>query len=259
MVFSSTTFLFLFLPAVLLLYYNPILKTRGFRNALLLLSSLFFYGWGEPVFVFLMIASIFVTWLCGLYIGHGTGKRTLVIGTVYHVVVLFVFKYLTFCAAQLGLLLGRDFSAIRIALPIGISFFTFQLMSYLFDVYYGKANRQKNPFYVGLYVSLFPQLIAGPIVRYETVAHEIAHRQENWEDFSAGAARFVAGLAKKVLLANQFALVADRILATAEPLPMATAWMGTLAFTLQIYELFYTSFYYAGKAGHLSLFTDQLV
>ena len=235
MVFSSTTFLFLFLPAVLLAYYNPVFKGRAFRNGLLLLSSLLFYGWGEPVFVFLMIFSIFVTWLCGLYIGHGTGKKVLAVGTVYHVVILFIFKYLTFCASQLGLLLNKDFSFIRITLPIGISFFTFQLMSYLFDIYYGKARRQKNPFYVGLYVSLFPQLIAGPIVRYEEVEQEIIERKESFDDVCAGMMRFIYGLGKKILLSNYMAQIADNCFDYLPDLSVAMAWLGAIAYALQIY------------------------
>ena len=236
MVFSSTTFLFLFLPAVLLVYYNPILKSRGFRNGFLLLTSLLFYGWGEPVFVFLMVLSIFVTWLMGLFLGHGTGKTALILGTIYHIGILFVFKYLTFCAQQLGLLLNRDFSCIRITLPIGISFFTFQLMSYLFDVYYGKANRQKNPFYVGLYVSLFPQLIAGPIVRYEEVEQEIITRKESFDDLCAGMQRFIYGLGKKILLSNSMAQIADNCFDYLAPeLSVAMAWLGAAAYALQIY------------------------
>ena len=235
MVFSSTTFLFLFLPAVLLAYYNPVFKGRAFRNGLLLLSSLLFYGWGEPVFVFLMVFSIFVTWLCGLHIGHGTGKKVLAVGTVYHIVILFIFKYLTFCASQLGLLLNKDFSFIRITLPIGISFFTFQLMSYLFDIYYGKARRQKNPFYVGLYVSLFPQLIAGPIVRYEEVEQEIIERKESFDDVCAGMMRFIYGLGKKILLSNYMAQIADNCFDYLPDLSVAMAWLGAIAYALQIY------------------------
>lgn len=235
MVFSSTTFLFLFLPVVLLVYYNPIIKSRGFRNGFLLLSSLLFYGWGEPVFVFLMIFSIFVTWLCGLYIGHGTGKKVLVIGTIYHIIVLFIFKYLTFCASQLGLLLNQDFSLISISLPIGISFFTFQLMSYLFDVYYGKAQTQRNPFYVGLYVSLFPQLIAGPIVRYEEVEQEIKIRHESYDDICQGMMRFIYGLGKKILISNYMAQIADNCFDYLSNMSVAMAWLGAIAYTLQIY------------------------
>lgn len=144
MVFSSTVFLFLFLPLVVLIYYNPFIKSRRFRNYFLLLASLVFYAWGEPVFVWLMILSIVVGWYIGLRIERAetpiAKRRVLTIGVVFHVGLLFVFKYLTFVASQLGLLLHRDFSVISITLPIGISFFTFQLLSYLFDIYYGKAQ-----------------------------------------------------------------------------------------------------------------------
>ena len=235
MVFSSTTFLFLFLPAVLLVYYNPLFKSRGFRNGFLLLGSLLFYGWGEPVFVFLMIFSAFVTWLCGLGLGERRGKAILVIGTAYHILVLFVFKYLTFTAQQLGLLLNRDFSFIRISLPIGISFFTFQLMSYLFDIYYGKAKVQKNPLYVALYVSLFPQLIAGPIVRYEEVEQQILTRRENFSHVCAGMERFIYGLGKKILLSNHMAQIADNCFDYLPAMSVAMAWLGAIAYALQIY------------------------
>lgn len=197
MVFSSTVFLFVFLPFILIVYYNPFVRGRAFRNAILLVASLGFYAWGEPVFVFLMIFSILLTWLFGLGLQKRKGRALLVVGTIYHIVVLFVFKYLTFTAKEVGLLLHRDFSFVDITLPIGISFFTFQLMSYLFDIYYQKADAQKNPLYVGLYISLFPQLIAGPIVRYDRIASEITKRTETYDDMIAGLERFIYGLAKK--------------------------------------------------------------
>lgn len=238
MVFSSTIFLFVFLPVVLLVYYNPFMKGRGFRNIFLLLASLVFYAWGEPVFVFLMMLSIIVTWLIGLKLSREerTSKAVLAVGITYHVIILFVFKYLTFTAKQVGLLLNRDLSGINISLPIGISFFTFQLMSYLFDVYYKKAEAQKNPLYVGLYVALFPQLIAGPIVRYEKIASEITDRHESYEDVAAGMQRFIYGLAKKVLLANYVAQIADNVFDyMAGDTTVALAWLGALSYTLQIY------------------------
>lgn len=239
MVFSSTVFLFLFLPCVVLIYYNPFFSGRRFRNVFLLLASLLFYAWGEPVFVWLMILSIIVGWFVGLRMSQAKNrqneKRWLIAGTIFHVSLLFVFKYLTFAASQLGLLLHRDFSAIHITLPIGISFFTFQLLSYLFDIYYRKAEAQKSVLAVGLYIALFPQLIAGPIVRYETIEQQILHRKENMADFSSGMMRFIYGLGKKVLLANYMAQVADGIFDAHVPLSIATAWLGVLAYTFQIY------------------------
>lgn len=201
MVFSSTVFLFFFLPLVLCLYYNPLFKGRRFRNGLLLMASLFFYAWGEPAFVFLLMLSILAGWFVGRHLQGQRRKLWLGVGVTFHVGLLFVFKYLTFLLGELGLLHGR-LEGFALALPIGISFFTFQLLSYLFDVYYGKAAAQKSLMSVALYVSLFPQLIAGPIVRYEAVAEEILGRKENLEDFAEGMLRFIHGLAKKVLIAN---------------------------------------------------------
>ncbi|MCQ2524223.1 MAG: MBOAT family protein [Lachnospiraceae bacterium] len=235
MVFSSETFLYIFLPVVLVIYYNPIFKSRGFRNIVLLIASLAFYAYGEPVFVFLMIFSIFVTWLLGLKLDKNKSKFWLGVGTVYHIVVLFIFKYLSFLAGQVGLLLNKDFSFIKISLPIGISFFTFQLMSYLFDVYYGNARVQRNPLYVGLYVSLFPQLIAGPIVRYQTIADAITDRNENFDDIAEGLKRFIYGLGKKVILANYVGELSDVIFSYSGDSSAMTAWLGAIAYTLQIY------------------------
>ena len=235
MVFSSETFLYIFLPVVLVIYYNPIFKSRGFRNIVLLIASLAFYAYGEPVFVFLMIFSIFVTWLLGLKLDKNKSKFWLGVGTVYHIVILFIFKYLSFLAGQVGLLLNKDFSFIKISLPIGISFFTFQLMSYLFDVYYGNARVQRNPLYVGLYVSLFPQLIAGPIVRYQTIADAITDRNENFDDIAEGLKRFIYGLGKKVILANYVGELSDVIFSYSGDSSAMTAWLGAIAYTLQIY------------------------
>lgn len=167
LVFSSTVFLFLFLPLTILIYYNPIWKGRRFRNYFLLFASLLFYAYGAPLFVFLMIMAIATGGGIGPKIGRSEckkrKKRWLIFGCIGLVSMLFVFKYLTFCSQQIGLLLHMDMSGVDIALPIGISFFTFQLLSYLFDVYYGKAQSQKNVLNTGLYIALFPQLIAGPI------------------------------------------------------------------------------------------------
>ena len=191
MVFSSTIFLFVFLPIVLLLYFNPIFKSRQFRNNVLLIASLFFYAWGEPVFVVLMMFSIFVTWLIGLR-AERKDKISFVFGLIYHIFVLFVFKYLSFVVYEAS---GHK-TRLEIILPIGISFFTFQMMSYLIDVWRG-AKAQTNVLNVGLYTALFPQLIAGPIVRYETIEKEILERKETIQDFSDGIIRFVYGLGKR--------------------------------------------------------------
>lgn len=235
MVFSSTVFLFLFLPLVIMIYYNPFVKGRKFKNLFLLLASLFFYAWGEPVYVFLMLISISVTWILAFFLRGRYKKVVLTVGIVYHVGVLFIFKYLTFLTSQLGLILNQDFSYIKIALPIGISFFTFQLMSYFLDVYKGEAKPQKNIFNLGLYVSLFPQLIAGPIVRYNEIEEQINTRVESIENVSAGMKRFIYGLSKKLLLADYLSAIADSSFTRIGDQTVVMAWFGILAYSLQIY------------------------
>lgn len=268
MVFSSVLFLFLFLPATLAVYYNPFFKTRRFKNTVLLLASLFFYAWGEPVFVFVMLVSIGVNWAFGLAMvkagefnskpnldaqseadadsksagktgdAHNSrAKKILVLTVVWNVALLFVFKYLSFSCGALGTAIpSLDLPVPEIALPIGISFFTFQIMSYIYDVYYKKVSVQKNAADLALYISLFPQLIAGPIVRYETVAHEIRSRTETPGEFTQGFSRFVLGLGKKCLLANYMAVLADTVFASElASLTTADAWIGIAAYTLQIY------------------------
>lgn len=239
MVFSSTFFLFAFLPLVLLAYYNPWHQKRSFRNRLLLGFSLFFYMWGEPLFVFIMVLSIIVAWFIGLKIDNSierdVRKRFLSIGIIFHVGLFLVFKYLSFIAQQFGLIVNQDYSWLNIVLPIGISFFTFQLLSYLFDIYYGKADAQRSVVNVGLYVALFPQLIAGPIVRYGTIETQIINRRENMQDFCDGMIQFIYGLGKKVLIANYVAQISDNIFNTGEELSIAAAWLGAMSYTLQIY------------------------
>lgn len=186
------------------------------------------------MFVFLMLLSIGGGYLVGLHLQSPYRKRWLVAGVSFHVGLLFIFKYLTFVLDQLGLLVGK-WEGFAIALPIGISFFTFQLLSYLFDIYYGKAEPQRNILNLGLYVALFPQLIAGPIVRYDAIAAEIMMRRENLTDFSEGMMRFIYGLAKKVLIANYMGQLADTIFAMEGSISVGVAWLGALAYTLQIY------------------------
>ena len=240
MVFSSTTFLFLFLPAVLILYYNPIIKNLAFRNAVLIASSIFFYAWGEPFFVVLMFISILLNWLFGLGVAKFKDKSLpkaklfVALSVIVNLGMMFVFKYLTFTLENINALFSSNINTLDIALPIGISFFTFQAMSYVIDVYRGKGDVQKNPFNVALYISFFPQLIAGPIVRYQTIAEQINLRKENFEDFSNGVYRFMLGFCKKVLIANNVASVADEIFGM-EEMSVATAWVGAIAYTLQIF------------------------
>ncbi len=237
MVFSSSVFLFIFLPMVLFLYYLPI-NNRTYKNIVLLFASLLFYAWGEPFFVFVMLLSILINYLLALKLDKANGKKRktlLAICVVFDIGLIFVFKYLGFAVRSLAALFNADWS-VQLALPIGISFFTFQIMSYVFDVYYGNAEVQRSYLSLALYISMFPQLIAGPIVRYNQVAEEIRNRKENLSDFSCGFARFTIGLAKKVLLANYIALVADNIFAvTGKNISIATAWLGAVCYGLQIY------------------------
>lgn len=239
LVFSTTTFILLFLPVVLIVYYfPPIRKHRSISNLVLSLASLFFYAWGEPTFVLVMLGSIFVNWALGLLVDKfrntKRAKTPLIAAVVVNVALLFVFKYLTFLLTNFNLLFNKNLDTLNISLPIGISFFTFQAMSYVIDVYRGHGKAQKNPLNVILYISFFPQLIAGPIVRYETVAEEINNRVETFEDFSSGVYRFLIGLSKKVLLANNLAVLAD-VAFNGEKPTVLSAWIGAIAYSLQIY------------------------
>ena len=243
MLFSSSIFLFLFLPLVLVIYYLPLRKCRQGQNVFLLLASLFFYAWGEPWFVLVMMGSIVANYGFGLWVAHNkrggkTCRVPIFLTMVANLGILFVFKYLMFTLSILNGL-GASFVIPVIELPIGISFFTFQALSYVLDVHRDRGQVQRSPLKVGLYISFFPQLIAGPIVKYETVADQIDNRQENWADFSSGCARFVVGLGKKVLLSNQLALIADRAYGMAgDELTMSFAWLGAVAYILQLYNDF---------------------
>ena len=239
MLFSSLIFLIVFLPIVLFGYYVLFRRWRPAQNVFLLCASLVFYAWGEPKFVFVMLGSILFNWLMGLLTDRfrdaKAAKLLVALDVAGNLGLLFVFKYLTFTLENVRTLFGASFNVPQIALPIGISFFTFQAMSYVLDVYRGDGEVQKNPLYVGLYISLFPQLIAGPIVRYQTVADEIRGRRETWADFTEGVNRFLIGLLKKVLLANTMAIVADGVFDSKEPVSAAASWLGLIAYTLQIY------------------------
>ena len=237
MVFSSFSFIFVFLPALILPYFLIPKRLRTARNVLLLAFSLFFYSCGGVRFLPVMIASIAVNYVGGLICGSVKRWRRLAlcITVAADLGMLFWFKYAGFFAANISLL-GINVSIPEIVMPIGISFFTFQGMSYAIDVYRKDAGVEKNPLKVALYISFFPQLVAGPIVRYNTVAAEIAERNESFEDFSAGAVRFVFGLTKKLIVANACAEIADAAFGTdTAALTSTFAWLGAIAYTLQIY------------------------
>ena len=241
MLFSSTIFVFLFLPMVLIFYYGIFRNSRKLKNIFLLLASLFFYAWGEPTFVLVMIMSIICNYYFGLQVDKyknntKKAKSIIVIMLIFNLTIMFIFKYLMFTLTNIKYLTGLNFNIPNIALQIGISFFTFQAISYVIDVYRGNGKVQKNPLNVGLYISFFPQLIAGPIIRYETIAEQIENRHENFEDFSKGTCRFIIGLGKKMLLANTLALVADYAFSVKSgELSVVMAWLGALAYTFQIF------------------------
>ena len=233
MVFSSLIFLYVFLPAVLLLYY--LMPRRG-RNAVLLFFSIIFYAWGEPVYVLGIIASVVINFLFGLALDKHKSKLLLAVNIIINLGFLGVFKYTGFIIGTIDKIFGADIITPEIALPIGISFYTFQALSYTIDVYRGKVAAGKNIIDFGAYITMFPQLIAGPIVRYKTIERELRTRRETLEDFRDGALRFAIGLGKKVLIANSVAKIWDAVrLGTEGDLTTATAWLGMISFSLQIY------------------------
>ena len=238
MVFSSVLFLFYFLPVVLAIYF---ISPKKYRNFILLVSSLFFYSWGEPKYIWIMIFSTVLDYTCGRFVhyyreGGNLNKSKLWLGVSMfgNLGLLGFFKYSNFLISNVNNVIGSNIPLLNIVLPIGISFYTFQTMSYTIDVYRGDTKVQNNIISFGAYVTLFPQLIAGPIVRYQTVAEEMDNRVESYDLFSEGIKRFILGLGKKVLLANNIGMVWESI-SKMSNIPMLTAWIGILAFSFQIY------------------------
>lgn len=239
MVFSSVSFLVFFLPSLLAVYFLVPKRFRPLRNGVLLAFSLVFYACGGVKYLVLLLLSIAINYFCGLLASDahspGTRRAAVALAVVLGLGLLGWFKYAGFFAQILNDL-GVLVPVPQIVLPIGISFFTFQGLSYVIDVKRGDAACQKNPFYVALYIALFPQLVAGPIVRYTTVEREIVTRDETLEEFSAGLVRFLFGLAKKMLLANAMGAAADAVYALPTAiLSASTAWIGAIAYTFQIY------------------------
>ena len=240
MVFSSSTFLFLFLPITLLGYY---LVGRRLRNLFLLGMSLLFYAWGGPRAALLMVASILINYLCGLWVGAASGKTSpwpkrlaVFCAVAANLGILFYFKYLNFAVETAQRLFHFTAEVRQIALPIGISFFTFQGMSYVLDVAMGKAKVQRNPLKIALYISLFPQLIAGPIVRYSDIEAQIDSREIDLEKLASGVQRFAVGLVKKAWIANTLGQVADGVFNPAVPnSSVGLTWLGVICYMFQIY------------------------
>lgn len=235
-------FIICFLPFVLFIYYVPLRKRRAPQNYFLLAASLLFYAWGEPWFVLIMIVSILGSWVFGIQVYErkeaGKDARPMIaLMLVFNLSILFSFKYLDFALTNVNRFFGTDFPLPHLPLPIGISFFTFHAISYVLDIYRGRGDLQRNLLNVGLYISFFPQLVAGPIIRYETISHQIMNRKENLDDFSQGVCRFIVGLAKKVLISNNLAIVANQsfALASTGDCSVAFAWLGAIAYTFQIY------------------------
>ena len=235
MLFSSIPFLFYFLPVVLILYF---LSPKKLKNGVLLLSSLFFYGWGEPVYMFLMIATIVLFYFCGMFIGKAKSQKVkkiwLAVSIVSSISVLCIFKYADFFIDSFNSITGLSVQLLKIALPIGISFYTFQCLSYTIDVYREEVKYQKNIISFGTYVALFPQLIAGPIVRYSDIAKELDDRTHSVEGFAIGVRRFIIGLSKKILIANQLGEFINAFRSLNDP-SIVMCWLYALAFALHIY------------------------
>lgn len=237
MLFSSVFFLFYFLPVVLLLYF---IVPKKVKNYVLLVASIFFYSWGEPIYVFLMIFSAIFNYFMAIDIGRARAKKrssksTLIYTVIVNLFILSFFKYYGFLMDTINDVFGLEIKYTSLALPIGISFYTFQALSYIFDVYRGNVKIQINPIKFTLYLALFPQLIAGPIVKYKDIAEQLDDRQVSLEKFGSGAMRFIIGLGKKVLLANNIGAIYDVIMDTPEQTAVLTYWIGIIAYTLQIY------------------------
>lgn len=240
MLFSSITFLFAFLPVVLLVYY---ISPRMLRNAVLLLFSLLFYAWGEPRYVFVMMASVLIGYAMGLLTDYFMRKEQIkrakcavFVSVALNLGLLVFFKYTGFFAENINRIAGLNIAVPEFALPLGISFYTFQILSYSVDVYRGTVKPQKNIINLGMYITLFPQLIAGPIVRYDRIARELTDRRETTDDFGEGVRRFITGLGKKVLIANTAGEIYDTLsVLSADENTVLLSWICSAAFSLQIY------------------------
>lgn len=231
MIFTSISFLYYFLPIVIILYF---IVPKKFKNFILFLSSIFFYFCGEPIYTFLMIGEIFIAYVGARYLEKHRKNSILVSLLAIHIGALGLFKYSDFTINNINQILGSKIPLLKLALPIGISFYTFQIISYVVDVYRGKVKAQKSFLKLATYVSLFPQLIAGPIVRYETIEKELDSRTSNFENFAYGVRRFVIGLGKKVLIANMLGELCD-VFSTTNEKSILFYWIFAISYSLQIY------------------------
>ena len=238
MLFSSVTFIFYFLPITFILYY---IVPNKFKNPILLVASMIFYAWGGLLYFPLLLFSIIVNYILGLKIdkykdNKGKDRRILIYSIIFNILFLGVFKYSNFLVDNINILFNTSFNIPTIPLPIGISFYTFQAMSYVIDIYRKDGKVQKNIFNLALYISMFPQLVAGPIVRYETVDKQITERSYSFYEFNFGLERFIKGLFKKVIISNTIGELASLIYALPNSeMTVITAWIGAIAYTFQIY------------------------
>ena len=238
MLFSSLVFLLVFLPLVIISYF--VIKNRSYRNIILFIFSLVFYAWGEPVYVLLMLFSIIINYFFAIRIDKLNNKhkkkRILTMAVIVNILIIGFFKYSDFLINNINFILHTSIPNLNLELPIGISFYTFQILSYVIDVYRGDVKVQKNIIYLGTYIALFPQLIAGPIVRYETIADELENRKESLTKIIEGLKRFIIGLGKKVIIANNMAIIADTIYnGDLSSYGTIALWIAALAYTFQIY------------------------
>lgn len=239
MAFSSTVFLFVFLPALLLIYYCKLVKSNKTRNIILLIAGLLFYAYGEPIYILVMLVSILINYTMGLLINkckeeNKNAKIVLIIGIILNIGILIIFKYLNFILENLTLLTNKDLTIESITLPLGISFYTFSILSYLIDVYKGEIKTNEGLLNIALYITFFPKISQGPIIKYSQMQEEINNRKYVQKDFTEGVIRFIIGLAKKVIIANYIALIADNCFMVGS-MSTATAWLGAISYTLQIY------------------------
>ncbi len=231
MLFTSISFIYYFLPIVIISY---VIAPKKFKNAVICISSLIFYFYGEPKYIILMLAEILIAYIIAILIDKNRNKSILILGIIIHVGLFCIFKYTDFIISNINSIFNTNIGLLRLAIPIGISFYTFQILSYEIDVYRGNVAVQKNLLKLTAYVTLFPQLIAGPIVRYETIENELENRKQTKEDFSYGIMRFTIGLAKKVLIANALGELCNTFALTTEK-SIALYWISAISYTLQIY------------------------
>lgn len=235
MSFCSFTFILIFLPIVIFLYY--ICKNRTYRNTILVVASLLFYAWGEPKYILMLLCSILLNYVLAIFIEKSKYKKLIfIIDILFNISLIFIFKYLNFSIFTINNLFHQQLKTYQILLPIGISFYTFQIMSYIIDVYQNKVKAEKNIFNVTLYISFFPQLIAGPIVKYEDIYQQIKNRDESINKVYYGLKRFMIGFSKKIILANNLAIVCDTIYGyDITNLSLPILWLAAVSFALQIY------------------------